>query len=319
MHKSNTIFFHFFANKSVIENGIMEIIIKNFILVLRRFGAPGVLAVIGLAISYSVFYMVVVQSFFDLRFDRNFEKADSIFFYSRIMPNRSGDSWRVQTNTIEPRECAEKYPEIINFCYLSQYDAMFNIIDEETGNVHYLIEDVTFASIGFIDMFKPKILYGDVSRAFTPEHAMLTESTAKKLFGNKNPIGEIIDFKHTWYGNQTLSVAAVCDDFPDNCSLKNGIYAYQQERERSEWGYATYFEIDPSNCVRLLEKLNEEQEITKLSGRENETWQFELTALPKVHLWFPAKGTGNPVTVIALLTIGIMLLVVSYINLGEAA
>ena len=292
----------------------MNIIIKNFIVVLKRFGVSSWLAVVGLAIAYAVFYLVVVQSFFDFRFDRNLEKADSIFLYSRIIPNLMDGAWRVSTNTVEPKECAEKYSEIVNFCYLTQNEARFNIIDETVDHVQYLFENVTFASIGFIDMFKPKILYGDVNRAFMPEHAMLTERTAKKLFGNKNPIGEIIDFKHSWYGNQTLSVAAVCADFPDNCSLKNGIYAFQQERERSQWGYNAYFEIDPSNSVRLLEKINKEQVITKMNGRENETWQYELTALPKVHLRFPAKGEGNLSTVIMLLTVGTLLLVVSFIN-----
>ena len=38
-------------------------IIKNIITVLRRFGLPCVLAVAGLAIAYSVFYMTVDPSF----------------------------------------------------------------------------------------------------------------------------------------------------------------------------------------------------------------------------------------------------------------
>ena len=57
----------------------MKVIIKNFIIVLRRFRATSLLTVLGLTIAFSIFYMTVVQSSYDLRLDRNFTKADSIF------------------------------------------------------------------------------------------------------------------------------------------------------------------------------------------------------------------------------------------------
>jgi len=60
--------------------------------------------------------------------------------------------------------------------------------------------------------------------------------------------------------------------------------------------------------------MNDDQFMQNIEGREDEIWEYELTALPKIHLWFQAKGEGNPVTVIALLSVGILLLVVSYIN-----
>jgi len=297
----------------------MKIIIKNIFIVLRRFGASSILAVIGLAIAYCIFYMAVVQSFYDLRFDRNFEKADSIFLYSRITPTsiQMGGDFRVITNTVEPRECAERYPEIKNFCYLTiRNDKRFDITDEKTGKQRIIYETFTSASIGLFDMFKLKVLHGDLKQAFTSQYVMLTESTAKKMFGNEYPVGKQISYYDYINVDQLIvaTVAAVCADFPANCSLKNGVYQYQPEIAHSQWGYTTYFEIDPSNRDKLVKKMNDEQYMQKAEGKENENWQYELTALPKVHLWFPAKGEGNPVTVIALLSVGILLLVISYIN-----
>ena len=157
----------------------MLLFIKNILILLKRFGVTCLLAVVGMAIAFSVFYMTVVQSFYDFYFDRNFEKAKSIYLYSRIISPRMS-YFRTRTNTFEQKECAERYSEIKNFCYLQINNENIKIKDED-GNERIYYENVTSSSIGFIDMFKPKILYGEVRRAFTPEHAMLTESTVKKL------------------------------------------------------------------------------------------------------------------------------------------
>ena len=288
----------------------MNSTIKNIFNVFRQYGISGLLSVTGLSIAYAVFYMTVVQVNYDLRFDRNFEKADSIFLYSHIIPERQ--SWRVSTNTVGPRECAGKYSEIKNFCYLLQRNEQFDIRDSRTGEVQTIDETVTYASVGLIEMFKPEILLGDVKQVLTPGYVMLTENTAKEIFGDKNPIGETVSYRNS---DQKLTIAAVCADFPDNCSLKNGIYMYQPELPISEWGWTTYFEIDPSNSSKLLQKLNDEQCMLNSTNFDKDIkWQHELTALPDIHLWFPAKGEGSLVTVIALLSIGILLLVISYTN-----
>lgn len=296
-------------------------LIKNTIMIWRRFKVSCTLAVAGLAIAYSIFYMVIVQTHYDLSFDRNFEKADSIFLYSRIISEINDifdcpGKWSTTTNTAEPRECFNRYSEIKNFCYLVNWDRKLEIKDEKTGASYFINGSVTYASIGFIDIFKPKILYGDVNQAFVTGFAMLTESVAKKIFGDKYPIGEIITSFDYWNFEYKLTVVAVCADFPENCSLKNGVYTLQPESEYlNTWNFTTYFEIDPANVNQLLIKMNEEQYIAKQSTwGASEDWLFGLTVLPKIHLWFPEKGEGNPVTVIALLALGILLLVVSYIN-----
>ncbi|MDR1121764.1 MAG: hypothetical protein LBM08_12710 [Dysgonamonadaceae bacterium] len=65
----------------------MKIIIKNIAIVLKRFRLSCILAVVSLAVAYFVFYLPIVHSYYDLNFDRNFEKSNSIFLYSRIVPN----------------------------------------------------------------------------------------------------------------------------------------------------------------------------------------------------------------------------------------
>ena len=278
-------------------------------------GIPGLYALAGLSIAYSIFYITVVQSFFDLRFDRNFEKADNTFLYSVIRPNNDMSS---STNTVDARLLAERYPEIKNFCFLREVSSFsensrLEFTNKLNGDVEIIHEIVTLASSRFVEIFQPEILYGDVKQ-FIEGSIILTESAAIKIFGTKDVIGENIAQINRWTDNLQFRIVAICADFPDNCSLKNGIFLFQTELTPDMIGYTSYFEIEYSNKDRLLAKINEEQFLPKLnSWTENQIWQFELTALPDVHMRH-AKGEGNFTTVILLVSVGLALLLVSYTN-----
>jgi putative ABC transport system permease protein len=288
----------------------MKLIIRNFITVLKRFKTSSVLNILGLAISYAVFYMIFVQAYYDISFDRNFKKSDSIFLYSRIIPD--AEYFRIVTTVVESQKLAARYPEVKNSCYLwSQYE-IFNIEDASRKGQSVQLSSNYVSEDGFVDMFTPEILVGDVRRAFIEGNALLTESAAKEIFGVANPIGKIF-FRHN--SGQPITVAAVCKDFPDNCSLKNGIYLYQTEQYPMwQWAYITYLKIDPKTRTGFLKKLNDDQFMQKGTKREEQIWQYELTALTNIHLGFPVLGEGSLTTVISLLALGIFLLVISYTN-----
>jgi putative ABC transport system permease protein len=225
--------------------------------------------------------------------------------YSRLIPG--SETFRTATNAIEPRELAARYPEVKNFCYLDQSADNDVNIKDSTGNEYHGIT-VTHTSTGFIDIFTPEILFGDVKQAFTPGKTMLTASIARKIFGNADPLGKVL-----YYWNQPVTVTAICADFPENCSMKNGVYFYQHETHRNNWGYTTYLKINPKDREKLLKTLNEDKYLQRESNMDK-NWRFELTALPDVYLRFPAKGEGNLTTIVSLLAIGILLLIISYIN-----
>jgi putative ABC transport system permease protein len=86
------------------------------------------------------------------------------------------------------------------------------------------------------------------------------------------------------------------------------------ETSPNAWNYTSYIELDPENKDKLQNALNKNQNVHKHGYNAEKIWQYELTALPKVYLHFPAKGEGNLTTTVSLLAIGILLLIVSYIN-----
>jgi putative ABC transport system permease protein len=260
-------------------------------------------------VAFAVFFVIIVQIRYDFGFDRNFEKANNIYLLTKYLPHR--DVRYGNTNTSTPKTIAERFPEIKNYCFMNEWNKNTKFdIQDETGNKHEYNGLVTYASEGLLDIFTPKIIIGNARQAFTEDHkAMLSESVAKKFFGNQDPLGKTFSYHDT---NNLITVVAVCEDFPDNCSLNNGIYMMQRENIDSEWSYSSYLEISDGGRDKILDALNSEESLREQDGEKG--WLFELTALPDIHLKFPAKGKGSLSTTVSLFAIGILLLIIAYIN-----
>jgi putative ABC transport system permease protein len=287
----------------------MKLILRNFLFVLKRFKVSSVLNILGLSLAFAVFFAIIVQVRYDFGFDRNFEKADNIYLVTKYLPHR--DVRWTNTNTQTPKMIAEKFPEVKNYCFMNTWNrnTIFDVPDE-TGNKREFEEVMTLASEGIMDMFIPQIIAGDARQAFTePNKAMLTESVAKKFFGNQDPLGKTFSYHNK---DNLMTVVAVCKDFPENCSLDNGIYLMQKENKESEWSYTSYLEISDGGKAKILNSLNSDASLTEWNGDEG--WLFELTALSGIHLNFPAKGKGSMSTTVSLFAIGILLLIIAYIN-----
>ena len=76
------------------------------------------------------------------------------------------------------------------------------------GYGHFIGEDA-------INMFSIKILDGDKNPLHDPYSIVLTDETAKILFGNENPIGKMVKLDN----EINLKVTAVVNKQPKNSSL----------------------------------------------------------------------------------------------------
>lgn len=68
----------------------------------------------------------------------------------------------------------------------------------------------------FLDLFQLEVLSGDARKMALPNQVFLSHSTAKRLFGNQNPVGELLLFIQYGYKNIPITVAGVYKDLPAN-------------------------------------------------------------------------------------------------------
>ena len=74
------------------------------------------------------------------------------------------------------------------------------------------IEDFCFAENSFFEMFAVPFISGNPETALVePYTIVLSESISKKIFGDKNPIGQQLNFKN----EDNYTVTGVIKDLPD--------------------------------------------------------------------------------------------------------
>jgi putative ABC transport system permease protein len=86
----------------------------------------------------------------------------------------------------------------------------FNNIIEVSGNKKFKQDHVMMTDPQFFDVFDVGVLQGNPREVLSrPYQAILTESTAKKFFGNDNPIGKIFKYNDEY----NITVGALIKDF----------------------------------------------------------------------------------------------------------
>ncbi|MFN9901194.1 MAG: ABC transporter permease, partial [bacterium] len=74
-----------------------------------------------------------------------------------------------------------------------------------------------YASEEFLEMFEYPLVYGKANQVMDdPRSIIITESTAKALFGNEDPINKTIQIN----GEQELKVSGILKDVPKNSSFE---------------------------------------------------------------------------------------------------
>ncbi len=204
-----------------------------------------------------------------------------------------------------------------------------------TEDLRTVLDGFTVACVdsSFLDLFDFELLKGENTHVFpNPNSIALTESTARKFFGNDDPIGKVLHLQ----GND-FTVTGLLHDFPDNSTLAFDAilpmaYYAQQFTARGGNGQWKSIDVDMGNYafntyVRLTDGANAEavgKKFTRLytDARNGEsTVQFKLRPLTDLHL-ISADGNDAPARMVKIfLLIAIMVLAiaaVNYINLTTA-
>ena len=172
----------------------------------------------------------------------------------------------------------------------------------------------------FTIMTFPAISGDPVATLKEPGSIVITESTAKKLFGNADPIGKIIIHNNL----HNLKVGAVIKDVPSNSNFKFdavlpfSMYEKDNADGLTKWDYnslMTWVELKPGADI---EKLN--KKLSALIQSKKNDLTVELFAYPLAQLGMHGqfkngKPNGGRIEMIMMLTIlGLFVLLVACIN-----
>lgn len=279
--------------------------------------------IFGLAIGMAAGFMILQYVYHELTYDQFIENKENIY--------------RIQTNRYNQGELSTQwaggaagagnlvhrdFPEVEEFVNLTRSRAQISY-DEK----YFELTHPYYAGANFFEFFSIPLLRGVDSTALKePMTVVLSQSLAKKIFGDEDPMGKIIvqndatDFK----------VTGVFEDLPERSHMKfDLLYSFESfvvftsENARTGWnwdGFLNYIKLHPdADPDQLTEKFD--PWLTELIGEEDQqNFRIELVLQPltKIHLISnyrsEIKATGDEKTTYFLLIIGLFVLFIAWIN-----
>jgi len=218
-----------------------------------------IINIIGLSIGMTAFFLIFQYIRFEKSYDRWHTKADRIY---RVVPDVSTPSGTDHTmgrcTAPVALNLKKDFPGIENAVRMSTDDFLVRCGDRRFQE-HYVL----MADSSLFDIFDFQLLEGDKHTALTqPMSVVLSESTAKKYFGNSDPLGQ-----HLLLTGAALdaTVTGVMKDIPVNSQIKTNLFVslssnrhiYGQNTPDSTWtrdyAYFTYILLKPHTDAAALQ------------------------------------------------------------------
>lgn len=234
---------------------------NNFRFILRRLWRQKLHTfshLLGLTLGISVCLLIGLFLHHELSFDTYHEKADRIYRVNQIWEEASGEK-DLDYSTPAPLATAlrEEVPSLEQVVTVfPQSETMIEV----SPNKRYMQEGMLLTEASFLDVFKVEVLEGNAYEALRqPDQTLLTLSTARKFFGDENPIGKTLKMD----GDRMLTVTGIIKDFPSNTHLPASMLAsYVPSKEYlgfnpNSWmmtfGASTYVVLEKGADIASLE------------------------------------------------------------------
>jgi putative ABC transport system permease protein len=194
-------------------------------------------------------------------------------------------------------------------------------------------KDVYFADQNLFDVFSVNVLKGNPKTALAdPFTVMLTEETAKKYFGNEDPINKVLRANNQF----DVKVTGVYKAFPANAHLHPNILVsfntlkdstvYGEEGLRTNWGNNSFFTylLLPNHYnienmkARFPAFLDKHMEGQYGANKPSQFTKLDLQKLTDIHLYshtdYEAEPNGDVKRVYVFSAIALFILLIACIN-----
>ena len=302
--------------------------LKNYLITslrnLRRNKLFSFINIAGLSICIAVSILLFIWIKDELSYDRFHEKSDKIY--------RLGWDIKVDDDEIKVAVAAfpvgpavtDLYPEILDYVRLREpISSSILSYNEKT----FTEDRVFLADESIFDIFSFELIRGNPETALSdPGNVVLSEETARRYFGDDEPMGKTIISG----GEHPITVTGIVKNIPSNSHLEFDIlfpmstYGLETlERWSQNWfdGSAyTYLLIDRHADIDALEKkLEGFYDEHVLKGEEIDArLSFELEPLLWIYLNSTRVGqigpTGNPANVVIFIAITFLIILLACVN-----
>ncbi|HEX6849240.1 MAG TPA: ABC transporter permease, partial [Chitinophagaceae bacterium] len=287
--------------------------------------------IFGLSIGVAAFLMIINYLRFEYSYDDAHLKKDRIYRVPMMTKEKGGkeQTFAFTYPAVAPA-LKRDFPEIAEAARFRRQGGIVTFKDQkivEAGQVYY-------ADAALFNIFSFQFVKGNAASAFKElNDAVITEETAKKYFGNEDPIG-----KPLRYRNEDYIVKGVLEDIPANSHIRfNILLNYEKYIQLTDgaantsWGWSdfyTYVLVKPGTNVKALEAklpaFTERYMGADMKERAYENF-FYLQPLKDIHVKskydYEMAGNGN-LSYLKYLGIAALFILfiawINYVNLSTA-
>ncbi|MXY96209.1 MAG: FtsX-like permease family protein, partial [Gemmatimonadetes bacterium] len=270
--------------------------------------------VLGLAVGMVCAMLIFLYVRFELSYDRYHEKADRIY---RVAVNNDA-----RTPPPVGPALQEDFPEILGFVRLLPTTGTWIMKHEEKI---YYENRVYWADNALLDIFTFPLIRGDSRTALeAPYSVVISEDTARKYFGEVDPMGKTINADN---GFMMLTVTGVMENTPENTHFQADFFISLSSSSASDlryWSWINFYTYillsEGHSRAAIEEQLPDFVNRHIGEGLRERGGRFELFLQPvtDIHLYSNLEhetGANSDISYVYILSaIALFILIVACIN-----
>ncbi|MFC1726765.1 ABC transporter permease [candidate division KSB1 bacterium] len=287
----------------------MKIAVRN----LRKFKTYSIINIFSLMIGIAFCLLIAVLSLWESSYNRFHENADILYRIRETQYEQDHTNVILYSAAPLGPELKNNYPEVVDYMrFAFQGDLLFKYEDKK-----FYENSVICADRSFFQLFTFPLVKGDKNFALNePDAVLIDETTAKKYFGDADPMGKVIKIDNRY----DFFVKGVFKDIPENSTYRFRIVLPWEFIQTRGW-----FKGETWNnvfCVTFL-LLDEDSDVKKFENKisnvinehtSERRADISLQSLADIHLQTVRNGTKGTDALFLSAFIGFFILLISCIN-----
>ena len=272
----------------------------------------------GLAIGIASCILIGLYIWHELSYDRFHKNAARIVRATWEYSFEDKPNKVALTGTKVGPEFKRSFPEVEAYVRTLKFPRVIGYRDKLFDEKNFF-----YADSAFFTSFSFPLLRGDAVHVLdAPDKMVITQSMAKKYFGNDDPVGQTVKV-----GIKDFLITGVAADVPGNSQMQFdfvGSFTSLNAAKTEKWNeanYITYFLLHNKDQIKTLQAHvdNYSRSVLKkemgLQGRSYSKYSFE--PLTTVHLHSDLDGfepNGNMLYIYVLGVVAILILLIACVN-----
>ncbi len=309
---------------------LFTIAIRN---ILKHFNYS-ILNILGLAIGISSFLFILIYVTDELKYDRFHENHENIYRMNRLYDSNDINEDAATMSFPFGPALAEDYPDMVKsmvrFFDFQVSEMLFENLEDSTNVLKFNEEWFYLADSNVFQMFTFPLLEGDPATALNqPNTIVLSESTAKKYFGDSPAIGKSLRMEE----QIVFEVTGIMKDLPEQSHFNidmlaslSTFRAMQRGQFPQSWIWNpcwTYVELYDNITQEQLEAQLPDFHLRQYADFKDQKITLYMQPLTDIHLQshheYEMHPNGKLSYIRILSIIGVFVLILACINFMNLA